>query len=129
MIQWDPHISIETLGIVLTFLLGGLGALWKVISNFTTLTTATNNLAAITAQLQENGKSLEKVLMEVKDNQTLVKSDLLESQARIKADLLANQSETTQALAVHVAKDEERFSAVTSTLLRLDTYLQSRRGI
>lgn len=113
--------------ILVTFFITSLTGGWKLINAFNKLTTATNNLAKITQDLQNITKCQGDKLDVLRTQQALDKADLITNQLKVKEDLVAHQASIGMELAVHMAKDEERFSAIAATLLLLQRGIGGRQ--
>ena len=125
--HWDGAISawnILSTAIVLT---GIVMAFYRFVSknrdSVTTLTNATNNLAAITERLKTAVEHQGAQVDAVKTAQATDKADLLAHQAKVKEALVAQNADIGTIVAVHIGKDDERFSALAATLTRIDAKL------
>lgn len=132
--RWDGTVSIGNLISIAVTLVAVVMAVLKFVSNNNliqaahtadnlALTNATNNLAAITERMQRALEHQGSQLDTVKATQSADKADLLAHQAKVKEALVAQSAEIGTIVAVHIAKDDERFSALAITLSAIDRNL------
>jgi hypothetical protein len=74
------------------------------------------------------GLLIKQSLSDIKLAQADDKAELLAHQVQVKDALTRDQWENKQALAVHVARDEEQFEGIGRTLRRIDGKLRGPSG-
>jgi hypothetical protein len=136
--HWDPSISfgnvITMTGLLITLIMvfykfvSGIRKDGLVQANAMLMqTNATNNLAAIIERMQHAAEHQGLQLDAIKSAQMSDKVDLLAHQAKVKEALQAQSAEIGTIVAVHIGKDDERFSAIAATLTRIDAKMD-RQG-